>query len=479
MSAKKGMIRTPVKEKDPPTPGGGSVTQVQNGGSRNSASQNPFFQLPSTSAQAAPASATTGETHQSVSTPTTPRQEDQRSKVQTTLNSFITSSKRKSSPSAKLAGSIAKKSNMEPIALNNRYSALVNHKDSSSAETANSTIEPNGNAEREPKPAPMYVRNVKTETVIAMVKSATGNDNVRCLNIRRGDVTEVKVQCANIDDYRKTVTAFDDSALQYYTYRLKIFRGLCVVIKGIEIGVDTEEIKMELEKQGFLVSTVTNIINREKKPQPLYKVELEPSTTKLKPGQVHPIYNLRYLLNRVVTVEEPRKRAGPVQCTNCQEYSHTRGYCTLLPICVICGEQHATADCDKPKDDTNSRKCKNCLGNHTANYRGCAVFVALRKQSQKFTRPNQPKQNPPRQQPPVQLPSTSVLQNTSYRDALVNPQPLPTTAHQPNVHNGNSMEQMFQTMINMMMQFMTTFQSSIQEMMRTQTQIIQQLQCSR
>lgn len=377
---------------------------------------------------------------------------------------------------------MTKKSNMEPLTLQNRYSALANHKDTSSADPANNPTETTENSDREPKPAPIYVRNVKTETVIAIVKSATKNDNLRCMNIRQGDVTEVKVQCANIDDYRKAINAFDDSNLHYYTYRLKIFRGLCVVIKGIEVGVDTDEIKMELEKNHFSVSTVSNIINREKKPQPLYRVELEPSSIKLKPGEVHPIYNLRYLMHRVIIVEEPKKRTGPVQCTNCQEFSHTKGYCTLPPICVICGEQHATADCAKPKDDTNSRKCKNCLGNHTANYRGCPVFVALRNQTKKSTKPDQPPKNQPRQQPPqVQPPSTSVLQTTAYRDALAapTPPPIPPTANQPTAQNGLSIEQMFQSLINMMMQFMTSFQSSMQEMMRNQNLLIQQLQCSR
>lgn len=308
---------------------------------------------------------------------------------------------------------------------------------------------------------------------------------MQCTNMRRGNVAEVKVQCATIDDYRKMITSFDSLGVKYYTYRLKILRGITVVIKGIEIGVDTEEILMELEKQNFSVTSVTNIINREKKPQPLYKVEIEPPSTKLKPGEVHPIYNLRLLMNRAIQVEEPRKRTGPVQCTNCQEFSHTRGYCTLTPYCVICGEQHPTAVCDKPKDDPNSRRCKNCLGSHTANYRGCPVFVALRKQSQKPIRPIHPTNNPQCQQPPpMQPPITSVLQNTLYRDALVNPPPTtnhpnPQGAQLPNVQAGPSLEQMFQTMMNMMMQFMSTFQSSLQEMMRTQNQLIQQLQCPR
>ncbi|XP_070075662.1 uncharacterized protein [Drosophila takahashii] len=70
-------------------------------------------------------------------------------------------------------------------------------------------------------------------------------------------------------------------------------------------------------------------MNKNKKPQPLFKVELEPDSRTLKKNTVHPIYKLQYLLHLRITVEEPHKRNGPVQCTNCQEYGHTRGYCTL------------------------------------------------------------------------------------------------------------------------------------------------------
>ena len=210
-------------------------------------------------------------------------------------------------------------------------------------------------------------------------------------------------------------------------------------IKGIEIGVDQDEIKLDLEKNGFNVNTVTEMRNRFKQPQPLYRVELEPTSTKLKSGEVHPIYKLKYSLNRVITVEEPRKRTGPVQCMNCKEYSHTRGYCTLAPICVIWAEPHPTQDCPKPKGEIY-RKCKNCTGNHTANYRGCPVYIALRNKMIKNKVNSAPKitiQN----QPPNQ-PTALVYETATYRDALVNP---PQPSAQNNISTTTSIEQMFQT----------------------------------
>jgi len=89
------------------------------------------------------------------------------------------------------------------------------------------------------------------------------------------------------------------------------------------------------------------------------------------------IYNIQFLLDRRITVEEPHKRNGPVQCANCQEYGHTKSYCTLRSVFVACGELHTSPKCEL-KNAPNSKKCSNCEGDHTANYRGCPVYKELK-----------------------------------------------------------------------------------------------------
>jgi len=49
--------------------------------------------------------------------------------------------------------------------------------------------------------------------------------------------------------------------------------------------------------------------------------------------------------------KSPHKRNGPVQCTNCQEYGHTRAYCSLRTVCVACGDFHNSANCFANKED--------------------------------------------------------------------------------------------------------------------------------
>jgi len=47
-----------------------------------------------------------------------------------------------------------------------------------------------------------------------------------------------------------------------------------------------------------------------------------------------------------------------VQCTNCQEYGHTRAYCSLRTVCVVCGDFHNSANCPVKKEDPKNKQMR-------------------------------------------------------------------------------------------------------------------------
>jgi len=51
-----------------------------------------------------------------------------------------------------------------------------------------------------------------------------------------------------------------------------------VVLKGIEPDVTAKEVIDAIKEKGFFAKNVSNIINRKRKPQPLFWVELEPDS---------------------------------------------------------------------------------------------------------------------------------------------------------------------------------------------------------
>ena len=81
----------------------------------------------------------------------------------------------------------------------------------------------------------------------------------------------------------------------------------------------------------------------------MFRVDMEPNTRKLKKIETHPIYSMKYLLHRCITVEEPHKRNGLVQCMNCQEFVHTKTYCKLRSVCVASVDLHSSSQYEAAK----------------------------------------------------------------------------------------------------------------------------------
>ncbi|GBP15455.1 Nucleic-acid-binding protein from transposon X-element [Eumeta japonica] len=212
--------------------------------------------------------------------------------------------------------------------------------------------------------------------------------------------------------------------------------------------------------------------------EPMFRVELEPNDIKLK-NEIHPIYDLKFLLHRKITVEEPHKRTGPVQCHNCQEYGHTKTYCKLPTVCVVCGELHGTANCNKPKNNLNYKKCSNCGGNHTANYRGCPVYSVV-KLSMK------PKPKPVSDQARNVLPAPvayplmvqATTKQVSYADAVKNNSEVKKKVESANISpnmdfNYSRLEATVENLVQTINNFTTTMTSMMQEMLRMQSTLLQ------
>ena len=348
---------------------------------------------------------------------------------------------------------------------NNPYAVLLEEDENDKASQSNAN-----KSSKSIKPPPIYLREQSSNQLVSNISSIIG-DNFYIVPIRKGNISETKIEISSENHYR-TVTAFlDKSNKNYYTYQLKSSKGLAVVIKGIEADVDTTEIKEALEESGFLVKSVFNLRNRDKVPQPMFKVELEPDCRKLKANECHPIYNLRYLLHRRINVDEPHKRSGPIQCMNCQEYGHTKAYCTLKSVCVICGEFHPTKSCPTDRSVDKNKKCSNCGGPHTANYRGCPVYIELRDRTTTIRKNFQESRKPQSSERNIDF---ITKPNVNY------PQPLlpPTKSSYADVlkgqpTNNEGIGTMITNLMACMTQFMTSMQSMIQDFMKNQNQLMQ------
>jgi len=188
---------------------------------------------------------------------------------------------------------------------------------------------------------------------------------------------------------------------------------------------------------------------------------------------VHRIYNLQYLLHRRLYVEEPHKRNGPLQCTNCQEYGQTRAYCSLQTVCVACGDFHSSANCPFNKEDSKKKNCVNCQGNNMANYWGCPIYKKMKDRMRKMTatrhQNNQNAYTYSRTTPEVFFDTAArssfnqlnTQKSFSYANALRSRTENPLqynlgNSQQIQVQSQSTLESMMVTMQQSMMEFMST-----------------------
>lgn len=202
-----------------------------------------------------------------------------------------------------------------------------------------------------------------------------GVDNFYC----KSSPDRLKIMTKNPESYRSLVHFLRDQKAEFHTFQLKEDKPIRVVIRNLHPTTPTELIKTELETRLFEVRQVSSVLHKiNKHPLPLFFVDLEPTE------QSNDIYNLTSLLHTLIKVEEPYKPKSIIQCSNCQEYGHTKSYCGYPARCVRCGAQHMTSDCPNSRDAPP--KCALCSGDHPSNYKGCSIYRDL--QRRKKPKPN-------------------------------------------------------------------------------------------
>ncbi|GFX83045.1 hypothetical protein TNCV_5001931 [Trichonephila clavipes] len=155
---------------------------------------------------------------------------------------------------------------------------------------------------------------------------------------------------------------------RFYVITPKNERPIKIVIKGFPKTADPENIKTDLEAEGFEPDKVTQLVGRRTKQKlPIFLVTLPRSIENLK------IFDLKTLAHLNITVDGYNGK-GVTQCYTCQNFHHNSDNCFLKPRCLKCGEEHLTKDCPI-KQRLETKFCINCqVYGHMANWHGCPCF---------------------------------------------------------------------------------------------------------
>lgn len=318
-------------------------------------------------------------------------------------------------------------------------------------------------------PPPIYLQSdVDYLKLRHYLTQLVGPEAYRCSSTIRG----VTIHPLNSDAYRTITKSLKDSQAPFHTYQLSEDKAFRVVIRGLHHTIGEDNLATELKNLDFQVRKVTNILSRDKIKLPLFFVDLEPNP---KNSQ---IFKIDSLFSSKIKVEEPRQKRQIVQCTRCQRYGHTKGYCNLPPRCVRCAGAHESTTCTKSKDLPAT--CVLCNSSHPANYRGCTVHREL--QNRRSTTQRQPNlaqpvpdissfpSLPPNQLPAKNTPSTTI---NSHRIPTVSYSQATLSTKQDDSPHSNSHSNI--DISNQLSMFVTEMKQLISPMISLMSQLIQAL----
>lgn len=202
-----------------------------------------------------------------------------------------------------------------------------------------------------------------------------GLNYTKAVNVKEG----ISITPASAEDYRGIFTIFesdlDPTRGGFYTYQLPEERPLKVVIRGINVDIQTDQVSADLTKQGFSISQVARMHSgRYRHPIPLVLVTLEKTEAN------RSIFDVKVVIGLDVRVETPYRKARVSQCHRCQGFGHSQRNCRSCPKCVKCAAPHLTQSCEKTKD--KKATCANCGGDHPASYQGCPSYPKMKRTNQ-------------------------------------------------------------------------------------------------
>ena len=217
-------------------------------------------------------------------------------------------------------------------------------------------------------PPPIFVRGILDFVGFRnQLIDLIGSENF----IFKSSTNNLKVQTTQPEFYRKIIHFLKENNAQYHTYQPFEDKPFRVVFRNLHPSTPTVEIGIAIEEIGFSVRQVTNVIQKATKNNiPMFFVDLEPAAINTD------IFSVTSLLHTKIKIEEPHKRRDILQCHNCQDYGHSKKYCSYSPRCVRCGE-HPSIHCTKTRD--SPAKCALCKGDHPANYKGCQTYKSLQQ----------------------------------------------------------------------------------------------------
>ncbi|GFW01483.1 nucleic-acid-binding protein from transposon X-element [Trichonephila clavipes] len=255
----------------------------------------------------------------------------------------------------------------QPVKVQNKFSSLSVKEAETNPTTPDQTAAP---ISARPRIPPIMFKH-KQENYRSIIKNLN-KDFPNCEVKLAGKY--FKILCKTSDEHRVVTDHLKVIKEQFYVIDPPDSRPLKVVIKGLPISTEINEIQDDLTSQGFSVEKVAQLTrSKTKAPLPIFMVELEK-----KPNSPD-IFKLKKCCYLAVQVDAFNRRPGVSQCYNCNLFNHSSKNCFMRTRCLKCGESHRTNDCPI-KDKIQNPVCINCnKTGHMANWSQSALSGAAKQ----------------------------------------------------------------------------------------------------
>ncbi|GFV65852.1 uncharacterized protein TNCV_1256061 [Trichonephila clavipes] len=184
----------------------------------------------------------------------------------------------------------------------------------------------------------------------------------------------IKIEAQTENDHNEIVNYLKDKNLEFYVIEPLLSRPLKLVIKGLPVDIDPEDIKNDSISEGIKIVKTTQLKRFiTKTPLPIYMIEIA------RDENVNDIFQIRSCLYMQIKIDPFKKGNRITQCYNCNFFHHATSNCNMKTRCLKCGENHRTGMCEI-KEKIADPLCINCKAKgHMASSSQCPLFPKPRK----------------------------------------------------------------------------------------------------
>ncbi|GFX72049.1 nucleic-acid-binding protein from transposon X-element [Trichonephila clavipes] len=224
----------------------------------------------------------------------------------------------------------------------------------------------------------------------------------------------LRITVQSNDEYRKLAQFLRHEGVEYKSFMLKPDRPIKLLILGLPTSTKVEEIRVEIEREGFQIHKISRLQKfKTKAPMPLIYLQL------VNDAKADTIFQFTEMFGTQISFEryDNSRNKRPNQCWRCQVFFHSSEVCHLPIKCLKCAGPHEAKNCNRAFEDPLI--CANCGGEHAANWRQCPRFPKTKNNKKAPQKGNKNKNQHPKGNNPNNLPQNKIKEiNLGSRNDL-------------------------------------------------------------